>query len=76
MPYPDEAILQAGVTTAGKSVTFRGHFRSGADTEGTNPDRFGQFRTHPDSSGQGIYRLARQTGQPAAAKAIEMGLAS
>lgn len=76
MPYPDQTILHLGRTMAGKTVTFRGHFRSGADMEWTNPDRFGQFRTHPDSFGQVIHRLARRADQPPAVKAIEIGLAS
>lgn len=76
MPCPDQPILQAGVTMAGKTVTFRGHFRSGADTEGTDPDRFGHFRTYPDNFGQVTHRLARRADQLPAVKAIEMGLAS
>ena len=49
MLYPDETILQPGVKNAGKPVTFRGHFRTRADTEGTHRD---SFRTFSDKSGQ------------------------
>lgn len=76
MPYPDQAILQAGVTMAGKTVTFRGHFWTGADTEGTNPDSFEHFRTHSNNFEQVIHRLARRVDQPPPVKAIEIGLAS
>lgn len=76
MPYPDQAILQPGVTKAGKTVTFRGNFRSGVDTEETYPNSFEHFRTNPDNFEQVIHRLARRVDQPPPVKAIEIGLAS
>lgn len=76
MPCPDDAILQVGVTMAGKIVTFRDHFRSGADTEETYPNSFEHFRTNPDNFEQVIHRPARRADQPPAVKAIEIGLAS